>query len=58
MKNVLSIFQFHFDQFDQVLFRARKAYEDYVKGGEKYAHLDSKDMDKVGKAWIQMSRFT
>lgn len=27
--------------------RVRKAYEDYCGGGALYAHLDSKDMEKV-----------
>lgn len=27
--------------------RARKAYDEYTKGSEKYAHLGSSDMEKV-----------
>lgn len=36
-----------FDSFDQSVMRVRKAYEDYCGGGALYAHLDSKDMEKV-----------
>ncbi|CAD6190329.1 unnamed protein product [Caenorhabditis auriculariae] len=51
-----------FDDFDQVIARGRKAYEDYVAGGELYAHLDSKDMEKVinaiedKKKWLDDAR--
>lgn len=36
-----------FDAFDTAIIRARKAYEDYVAGGEAHAHIDSADMEKV-----------
>ncbi|CAB3402024.1 unnamed protein product [Caenorhabditis bovis] len=51
-----------FDAFDQSINRVRKAYEDYVAGGETYAHLDSKDMEKVinaiddKKKWLDEAR--
>lgn len=51
-----------FDKFDQSINRVRKAYEDYVAGGETYAHLDSKDMEKVinaiedKKKWLDDAR--
>ena len=42
-----SAFQGAFDRFDQCILRARKAYEEYVAGGERHAHLDVKDMNRV-----------
>lgn len=51
-----------FDQFDTAILRVRKAYEDYANGGPTYAHLDSKDMEKVinaiedKKKWLDEAR--
>ncbi|VDK80586.1 unnamed protein product, partial [Cylicostephanus goldi] len=36
-----------FEAFDRSIIRVRKAYEDYVAGGEAHAHIDSADMEKV-----------
>ncbi|VDO36548.1 unnamed protein product [Haemonchus placei] len=51
-----------FDAFDTAIIRARKAYEDYVAGGEAHAHIDSADMEKVinaieeKKRWLDEAR--
>ncbi|CCD66159.1 Heat shock protein 110 [Caenorhabditis elegans] len=51
-----------FDSFDQSIMRVRKAYEDYANGGPTYAHLDSKEMEKVinaiedKKKWLDEAR--
>ena len=46
-----------FDRFDQCILRARKAYEEYVAGGERHAHLDVKDMDRVSSShWLSAPR--
>lgn len=51
-----------FDDFDRVIMRARKAYDEYTKGSEKYAHLGSSDMEKVisaveeKKKWVDDQR--
>ncbi|MFH4978959.1 hypothetical protein AB6A40_005668 [Gnathostoma spinigerum] len=51
-----------YDSFDQAIMRARKAYEDYQRGGAAYAHLESKDMEKViaavtnKKMWLDQER--
>ncbi|CAJ0941927.1 unnamed protein product, partial [Mesorhabditis belari] len=51
-----------FDQFDQSIFRARKAYEEYTHGGPAHAHIESKDMEKVinaieeKKLWLDDAR--
>uniref|UniRef100_A0A915Q5H5 Uncharacterized protein n=1 Tax=Setaria digitata TaxID=48799 RepID=A0A915Q5H5_9BILA len=51
-----------FDDFDRAIIRARKAYDDYTKGSEKYAHLGSSDMEKVisaveeKKKWLDDQR--
>ncbi|CAI4229025.1 unnamed protein product [Auanema sp. JU1783] len=50
-----------FDAFDQSILRVRKAYEDY-RSGANYAHIESKDMEKVCNAideykkWIDDAR--
>ncbi|VDK65564.1 unnamed protein product [Onchocerca ochengi] len=51
-----------FDDFDRAIMRARKAYDEYTKGSEKYAHLGSSDMEKVisaveeKKKWVDDQR--
>lgn len=51
-----------FDNFDRAIIRARKAYDEYSKGSEKYAHIESKDMEKVissaeeKKKWLDEQR--
>ncbi|CAG9535600.1 unnamed protein product [Cercopithifilaria johnstoni] len=51
-----------FDEFDRAIMRARKAYDEYTKGSEKYAHLGSTDMEKVisiveeKKKWVDDQR--
>ncbi|CAJ0593834.1 unnamed protein product [Cylicocyclus nassatus] len=51
-----------FEAFDRSIIRVRKAYEDYVAGGEAHAHIDSADMEKVinaieeNKRWIDDAR--
>uniref|UniRef100_A0A915CCZ8 Uncharacterized protein n=2 Tax=Parascaris univalens TaxID=6257 RepID=A0A915CCZ8_PARUN len=51
-----------FDDFDRAIIRARKAYDEYSKGAEKYAHIESKDMEKVisaveeKKKWLDEQR--
>ncbi|KAF1761893.1 hypothetical protein GCK72_010152 [Caenorhabditis remanei] len=51
-----------FDSFDQSILRVRRAYEDYANGGPTYAHLDSKEMEKVinaiedKKKWLDEAR--
>ncbi|VDM99061.1 unnamed protein product [Thelazia callipaeda] len=51
-----------FDDFDRSLIKARKFYDDYRKGSENYAHLESSDMEKVisaveeKKKWIDDQR--
>ncbi|EFO21220.2 hypothetical protein LOAG_07269 [Loa loa] len=51
-----------FDEFDRAIIRARKAYDEYTKGSEKYAHLGSSDMEKVisaveeKKKWVDDQR--
>ncbi|EJW79681.1 hypothetical protein WUBG_09411, partial [Wuchereria bancrofti] len=51
-----------FDEFDRAIIRARKAYDEYTKGSEKYAHLGSSDMEKVisaveeRKKWLDDQR--
>ncbi|KAK6100995.1 Hsp70 family protein [Brugia pahangi] len=51
-----------FDEFDRAIIRARKAYDEYTKGSEKYAHLGSSDMEKVisaveeKKKWLDDQR--
>ncbi|KJH52500.1 DnaK family protein [Dictyocaulus viviparus] len=51
-----------FDAFDTAIIRARKAYDDYVAGGEAHAHIDSADMEKVinaieeKKRWLDEAR--
>ncbi|KHN76480.1 Uncharacterized protein C30C11.4 [Toxocara canis] len=46
-----------FDDFDRAIIRARKAYEEYSKGSEKYAHIESKDMEKVISAVEEKKRW-
>ncbi|VDL71291.1 unnamed protein product, partial [Nippostrongylus brasiliensis] len=46
-----------FDAFDTAILRARKAYEDYVAGGEAHAHIDSADMEKVINAIEEKKRW-
>ncbi|CAL2037567.1 unnamed protein product [Caenorhabditis brenneri] len=51
-----------FDAFDQAILRVRKSYEDYANGGPTFAHLDSKEMEKVinaiedKKRWLDEAR--
>ncbi|PAV57800.1 hypothetical protein WR25_05107 isoform D [Diploscapter pachys] len=46
-----------FDRFTQTINRTRKAYDDYVAGGEAHAHIDSKDMEKVINAIEERQRW-
>ncbi|KIH53697.1 hypothetical protein ANCDUO_16169, partial [Ancylostoma duodenale] len=46
-----------FDAFDRSIIRVRKAYEDYVAGGEAHAHIDSADMEKVINAIEEKKRW-
>lgn len=51
-----------FDSFDQSILRVRRSYEDYSNGGSTFAHLDSKEMEKVinaiedKKKWLDDAR--
>ncbi|VDK85292.1 unnamed protein product [Litomosoides sigmodontis] len=51
-----------FDEFDRAIIKARKAYDEYTKGSERYAHLGSSDMEKVisaieeKKKWVDDQR--
>uniref|UniRef100_A0A0N5AXQ3 Heat shock 70 kDa protein 4L n=1 Tax=Syphacia muris TaxID=451379 RepID=A0A0N5AXQ3_9BILA len=51
-----------FDNFDRVLLRTKKAYDEYCKGHPQYSHLDSKEMEKVinaceeKKKWLDEQR--
>ncbi|VDM53781.1 unnamed protein product [Angiostrongylus costaricensis] len=46
-----------FDAFDTSIIRARKAYDDYVAGGEAHSHIDSTDMEKVINAIEEKKRW-
>ncbi|KHJ87295.1 DnaK family protein [Oesophagostomum dentatum] len=46
-----------YDAFDKSIIRVRKAYEDYVAGGEAHAHIDSADMEKVINAIEEKKRW-
>ncbi|VDM67377.1 unnamed protein product [Strongylus vulgaris] len=46
-----------FEAFDRSIIRVRKAYEDYVAGGEAHAHIDSADMEKVINAIEEKKRW-
>ncbi|KAE9417033.1 hypothetical protein Angca_003174, partial [Angiostrongylus cantonensis] len=46
-----------FDAFDTSIIRARKAYDDYVAGGEAHSHIDSADMEKVINAIEEKKRW-
>ncbi|CAJ0598446.1 unnamed protein product [Cylicocyclus nassatus] len=46
-----------FEAFDGSIIRVRKAYEDYVAGGEAHAHIDSADMEKVINAIEEKKRW-
>ncbi|MCP9258980.1 hypothetical protein DINM_001965 [Dirofilaria immitis] len=46
-----------FDDFDRAIMRARKAYDEYTKGSEKYAHLGSSHIcGRRKKKWVDDQR--